>query len=47
MNAILFNKFLNLFRSYKKDFTSMYEKYEPKAIKDIEKINGAFSEFIN
>ncbi|MCL1794385.1 MAG: extracellular solute-binding protein [Oscillospiraceae bacterium] len=37
---------LNLFRNYKKDFTSMYEKYEPKAIKDIEKINTEFGKFI-
>jgi len=38
---------LNLFRNYKKEFTSMYEKYEPKAINDVKKINTAFGEIIN
>ncbi|MHB1152038.1 MAG: hypothetical protein ACYCWE_09920 [Eubacteriales bacterium] len=35
---------MNLFRSYKSDFTSMYQKYEPAAIKAIEKVNAAFAE---
>lgn len=35
---------MNLFRTYKSDFASMYDKYLTKAQGDIEKINTAFSE---
>jgi hypothetical protein len=38
---------MNLFRQYKTDFTSMYQKYETKAGKDIDKLNASFAETLN
>ena len=35
---------MNLFRNNKKEFTSMCEKFEKKALRDLEKINTAFAE---
>ena len=40
------NVMLNLFRNYNREFTSMYEKNIPKAEKDVQKINGRFSEIL-
>ena len=38
---------MNLYRNRKTDFISMYDKREPKAFKDIDKINEAFDEIFN
>ena len=40
-------RIMDLLRSFKGDFTSMYEKNFNKAIKDIDKINGLFDQIIN
>ena len=34
---------MNLFRNNKKDFVSMYEKHEKKALKKLDNINAAFA----
>lgn len=38
---------MNLFRNYKSDFSSMYDKNSNRAAKDIEKINTAFSQILD
>ncbi|MCL2771887.1 MAG: hypothetical protein FWD71_00940 [Oscillospiraceae bacterium] len=38
---------MNLFRNNKTDFASMYDKYNSKALSDIDKINTAFSQILN
>jgi len=40
-------RIMDLLRSFKGDFISMYEKNLSKAEKDIEKINAAFDEILN
>ena len=40
-------KLMDMFRFNKKDFASMYSKYEAKAQQDIDKVNDAFAEVMN